>query len=64
MIHNLDLKICIEGVENETEWDLIKLLKPDYCQGFFWGKPCSYEDFKRMFVDNENAVSIKPDNSK
>lgn len=51
MIHRLGLKICIEGVENEEEWAKIKKLKPEYCQGFYWGKPCECDDFIRQFVD-------------
>ena len=51
MIHRLGLKICIEGVENEEEWTRIKRLKPEYGQGFYWGKPCEYVDFVRQFVD-------------
>ena len=26
MIHNLDMRICIEGVENEQEWAMIRKL--------------------------------------
>lgn len=51
MIHRLGLKICIEGVENEEEWTRIKRLKPEYGQGFYWGKPCEYVAFVRQFVD-------------
>lgn len=51
MIHNLGLKLCIEGVENEEEWAKIKLLAPEFGQGYFWGKPCGYEDFVRQFVE-------------
>lgn len=51
MIHRLGLKICIEGVENEEEWTRIKRLKPEYGQGFYWGKPCEYVVFVRQFVD-------------
>ena len=40
MIHNLDLRICIEGVENEQEWAMIRKLYPEFTQGYFWGKPC------------------------
>ena len=51
MIHNLDLKLCIEGIETEDELQKMKLLKPDYCQGFYWGRPCSYDEFRKHFVD-------------
>ena len=37
MIHNLDLRICIEGVENEQEWAMIRKLYPEFTQGYFWG---------------------------
>ncbi len=51
MIHNLDMKICIEGVENAQEWLKIRKLCPEFTQGYFWGKPCGYEEFMRKFVD-------------
>ncbi|MDO4308058.1 MAG: EAL domain-containing protein [Eubacteriales bacterium] len=50
MTHNLKLKLCIEGVESEAEWARIRELLPDYSQGYFWGKPCSYETFTEQFV--------------
>ncbi len=56
MIHNLHLKLCIEGVENEEEWAKISRLKPDFSQGFMWGKPCRYEDFVQQFVKEESEV--------
>ena len=56
MIHNLNLKICIEGVENEEEWAKIRQLDPDYTQGFLWGRPCSYEDFRKQLVDAEQLI--------
>lgn len=57
MIHNLHLKLCIEGVENEEEWAKISRLKPDFSQGFMWGKPCRYEDFVQQFVKEESEVA-------
>ena len=56
MIHNLDLELCIEGIETEKEWTKIRQLHPDYTQGFFWGRPCSYEDFRKQFVDTEQII--------
>ena len=52
MIHNLDLRICIEGVENEQEWAMIRKLYPEFTQGYFWGKPCEYEEFMRKFTES------------
>ena len=50
-LKDLGLKLCIEGIETEDELQKIKLLKPDYCQGFYWGRPCSYDEFRKYFVD-------------
>lgn len=58
MIHNLGLKLCIEGVENEDEWSKIRKLRPDFGQGFFWGRPCEFDNFIRQFVDKPQEVSL------
>ena len=53
MIHNLDMKICIEGIESAQEWLKIRKLCPEFTQGYFWGKPCGYEEFVRKFVQDK-----------
>ena len=53
MIHNLDMQICIEGVESAQEWLKIRKLCPEFTQGYFWGKPCGYEEFVRKFVQEK-----------
>ena len=45
MAHSIGMKVCFEGIE--TEQELIKLmkLKPDYIQGFYYGRPVNGETF-------------------
>lgn len=50
MVLNLGLKICIEGVETEGEVEKIKIMCPNFFQGYFFGRPCPYEDFVSQFV--------------
>lgn len=50
MTHKLNLKLCIEGVENDEEWERAQNFRPDFCQGYFWGKPCAYDAFVEQFV--------------
>lgn len=50
MVHNLDLKICVEGIETAEEQDRINLLSPDFAQGFYFGRPCPYQQFCDTFV--------------
>ena len=53
MIHRLNIKICIEGVETEDEWEKIRLLLPDYSQGYLWGKPCSFDELLDKFYPSK-----------
>lgn len=50
LVHNLNLKICIEGIETEEEHKRMLDLNPDYSQGFYYGKPCPLVDFIEQFV--------------
>lgn len=51
MVHSMDLRICVEGVENTTELSRMKELLPDYYQGYYFGKPCPYQEFSEKFVN-------------
>lgn len=53
MVFNLGLKICIEGVETKEEMEKIKSMCPNFFQGYFFGRPCPYEDFVSQFVKNK-----------
>ena len=50
MVHHLDLKLCVEGIETEEERIRIQQVGPDYSQGFFFGRPCPYKQFHDDFV--------------
>ncbi len=56
MVRNLELKVCVEGVETEEERDKIALLPPDFSQGYFYGRPCAQAVFEESFVQNTAAV--------
>lgn len=49
MVHSLGLKICVEGVETEEELVKIRALRPDYIQGYFYGRPCPESEFLETF---------------
>lgn len=53
MAHNMNLKVCVEGIETEEELKRIQKLSPDYSQGFYFGRPCPYQQFSEMFVHNQ-----------
>ena len=49
MIHSLNLKVVIEGIETKEELESITKMKPDYIQGYYYSKPCSAEQFKEKY---------------
>ena len=54
LVHSIDLKICIEGVENDEELKRMQELNPDYIQGYFYGRPCPREEFLNNFIYEKN----------
>ncbi len=51
MTHSIDSKFCIEGIETEEELEKICEMGPDYIQGYFFGKPCPYEEFVENYLN-------------
>lgn len=45
MAHSIQLKVCIEGIEEENELETVKNLEPDYIQGYYFGKPVASDEF-------------------
>lgn len=50
MAHSMGLRICIEGIETSEELSKLKELLPDYCQGYYFGRPCPFDEFMEKFV--------------
>ena len=40
----------VKAVADEQEWTMIRKLYPEFTQGYFWGKPCGYEEFIEKFT--------------
>lgn len=45
MSHDIELKLCIEGIETIEELAKISEIDPDFIQGYYFGKPCSLQQF-------------------
>lgn len=58
MVHSIDLKICVEGVETMDELSEIESLSADCIQGYYYGKPCNRHLFLERFVDGHPAKKI------
>lgn len=53
LIHSVDLKVCVEGVETLEELAEIEKLSADCIQGYYYGKPCEKQTFYNDFVNKK-----------
>ncbi|GFN31376.1 putative bifunctional diguanylate cyclase/phosphodiesterase [Paenibacillus xylaniclasticus] len=51
LVHQMDISVVAEGVENENQLHYLKDQNCDYIQGFYWGKPLTGNDVKALMVD-------------
>ena len=42
--HSIGCKVIIEGVENESQLQLVKIFGADFVQGFYFHKPNTYDN--------------------
>ena len=45
LVHSIDIRICVEGVEKEEWHQKLKEIDVDYLQGYLFGKPCDKSRF-------------------
>ena len=53
MVHSIELKLCVEGIETKEELEKISQMNPDYIQGYYFGRPCPQDVFMGQFVNHE-----------
>lgn len=49
MVHSIDLRIVIEGVEEKEEQQQVMQLGSDFIQGYYYSMPCSRVDFLKKY---------------
>lgn len=49
MVHSINLRIVIEGIEEKEEQQQVMLLGSDFIQGYFYSKPCPREEFLKKY---------------
>lgn len=50
LVHSVDIKICIEGIEKEEWHQKLKEIHADYLQGYLFGRPCDKNQFLNQFI--------------
>lgn len=52
LVHFLEMETIIEGVETTEQHDMLKTLKPVYCQGYLFAKPMTAIDAEDYLVNH------------
>lgn len=47
--HSICLEVCIEGIENEKDYETVVSLQPDIVQGIFFGKAICVKEFEKQY---------------
>jgi diguanylate cyclase (GGDEF)-like protein/PAS domain S-box-containing protein len=50
MTHSLNLKTIAEGIETEEQWKLLRLLRCDMAQGFYFSHAVSPQELEKLLV--------------
>ncbi|NFG62314.1 MULTISPECIES: bifunctional diguanylate cyclase/phosphodiesterase [unclassified Clostridium] len=58
LMHSINIKVCIEGIETVEEFEIINKVNPDYIQGYLFGKPESTDMFYRKFIDAKEQLLV------
>lgn len=56
MGHIMNCEVISEGVEKESQLDILREHKCDFIQGFVWGKPIDFEEAKNMCGQEEFGI--------
>lgn len=56
MAHGVNIEVCLEGIETEDELNTLLPLKPDYIQGYYFGRPASAKEFYEQHLKNRSVL--------
>ena len=51
LVHSVNLRICVEGVETQEELERVRKLGADCIQGYYFSKPCPPQEFLERFIE-------------
>src|SRR5699024_9464330 len=50
LCHDVGIRVCLEGVETDEEYDVVDDMGLDYIQGFLFGRPLLPETFEEQLL--------------
>lgn len=49
LCHDVGKEVCLEGVENQEEYSIVRNIGLEYIQGYFFGRPVPADRFEEMY---------------
>ena len=60
LIHDNDMEAIVEGVETKEQLEILRKMKVDTIQGFYYSKPLPLSDYQVLLKDNSfEAKGVK-----
>lgn len=59
LAHTNDMEAIIEGVETKEQVDLLRKLKIDTVQGFYYSRPLPFDKYNELLKENDKAKGVK-----
>ena len=56
--HNLGLKVVAEGVEEESQLDILRRYDCEMLQGFLYSRPLNAERFEKLLTENQKLHTL------
>ncbi len=56
LCHDVNIKVLLEWVETKEEYEKVKTMGLDYIQGYYFGKPQPFRQFKKNCENNTSDV--------
>ena len=56
--HNLDMQVVAEGVESDSQFNILSEVGCDEVQGYFISYPLSAEEFQAWVSDKKNQLRL------
>lgn len=54
LCHNVNMRVCLEGVETEEQMEVMEQMGLDLYQGFFFGRPSEEKEFEKFIAKRED----------
>ena len=52
LANTIGVNVCVEGVETQEQYEIIKSMGIDLIQGYYFDKPLDIETFEKKYCNN------------